>query len=80
MSTEIVEELVLEKRAAQMQAQRLLQLVGVLAFQHGSSDDNGGAEYRLTKTKIAKLDGRQVEVRSLKTGGVVITVKTADDV
>ena len=80
MSTEIVEALVLQKRQAQMQAQQLLQLVGVLAFQHGSHDNNDGAEYRLTKAKIAKLDGRRVEVRSLKTGGVVITVKQADDI
>ena len=79
MSTEIVEALVLEKREAQIQAQQLLQLLGVLAFQHGSDNNNNGAEYRLTKAKIAKLDGRRVEVRSLKTGGIVITVTQPED-
>ncbi len=75
MSTEIVEELVVEKRQAQAEVQRLLGLVGVLALQHGASSSSGGVEYRLTKAKIAKIDGRHVGVRVLKTGGVVITVK-----
>ncbi len=79
MSTEIVEELVVKKRLAQAETQRLLGLVGVFALQHGVSDSNGGIEYRLTKAKISKIDGRHVGVRSLKTGGVVITVKEADD-
>ena len=79
MTTEIVEALVLEKRDAQLQAQQLLQLLGVLALQHGADDNNNGAEYRLTKAKLVKLDGRRVEVRSLKTGGIVITVTQPED-
>ena len=78
MSTEIVEELVIGKRMAQAEVQRLLSLVGVLALHHGVTGSNGGIEYRLTKAKIDKIEGNQVEVRPLKTGGVVITVKKAD--
>ncbi len=79
MSTEIVEELVLAKHQAQDQAQKLLSLLGVLALQHGTADENGSTEYRLTKAKILKIEGYAVEVRSLKTGGVVITVEDANE-
>ncbi len=80
MSTEIVEELVLAKLAAQQESQRLLALVGVLALQHGGSvDSNGAIEYRLTKAKVSKIEGHGIDIRSLKTGGVVITVKKAED-
>ena len=80
MSTEIVEELVIAKRMAQQESQTLLALVGVLALQHGgSADSNGAIEYRLTKAKITKIEGYGVDIRSLKTGGVVITVKKSEE-
>jgi len=82
MSTELVEELVLSKRQAQVQAQQMLSLVGALALQHGDSADSNGTgitEYRLTKAKITRIEGYGVQVRSLKTGGLVITVRKNKD-
>ncbi len=79
MSTEIVEELVIGKRMAEQQAQMMLSLIGVLAIQHGGSNKNGVMEYRLTKAKVDKIEGYGVEVRSLKTGGIVITVRKSED-
>lgn len=79
MSTDIVKQLVRENDQAQQQAQQLLSLIGVLALQHGTSDNNGATEYRLTKTKISKIQDQQVDVRSLKTGGVVITVRKPEE-
>ncbi len=79
MSTEIVEELVIAKQAAQQQAQQLLALLGVMTLQHGNSDKNGSTEYRLTKAKVSKIEAYGVEVRSLKTGGVVITITKSED-
>ncbi len=79
MSTEIVEELVIEKRAAQAEAQMLLGLIGVITLQHGASNNNGVIEYRLTKAKLSKIEGYGIDVRSLKTGGMVITVSKPDD-
>ena len=79
MSTDIVKQLVRENDQAQMQAQQLLSLIGVLTLQHGSADKNGTTEYRLTKAKITKIENQQVDVRSLKTGGVVITVRKPEE-
>ena len=79
MSTEIVEELVIAKRMAQQQSEMLLGLVGVIVLQHGDYNKNGAVEYRLTKAKLTKIEGYGIDVRSLKTGGMVITVRKSED-
>ena len=48
MSTQVVEELVLEKRQAQAQAQQLLAVVAALAAAHGTTI-NDMTQYRLSK-------------------------------
>ena len=77
MSTQVVEELVLEKRQAQAQAQQLLAIVTALSVAHGT-DKNGGIEYRLSKAAQNKANGHAVTIKTLKTGAMVITVRKED--
>lgn len=75
MSTEIVEELVIGKRMAEQQTQQMLNIVGAVAMANGSTKTLDIHELRVSKAALNKLDGHQVVIRSLKAGGVVITVK-----
>ncbi len=77
MSTEIVEELVIAKRMAEQQTQQMLNIVGAVVM-NGAVKGDDIHELRVSKAALNKLDGRQVAIRSLKAGGVVITVKEAD--
>ena len=79
MSTEIVEELVIAKRMAEQQTQQMLNIVGAVMMANGSTKTGDNLELRVSKAALNKLDGRQVAIRSLKAGGVVITVKELDD-
>ncbi len=74
MSTEIVTELVLEKQQLQTINQQLIAVLGAIVT------SNGKTEWRLTKAALNKSVKKQVVVRMLKTGGVVVTVKPPDDV
>ncbi len=77
MIAEIVEELVIAKRMAEQQTQQMLNIVGAVVVIAAVKGDDIH-ELRVSKAALNKLDGRQVAIRSLKAGGVVITVK-ADD-
>ncbi len=72
MSTQIVTELVLEKQQLEVVNQQLIAVLGAIIM------SNGKTEYRLTKAALNKTVKKQVVVRGLKTGGVVVTVKDAD--
>ncbi len=78
MSTEIIEELVIAKRMAEQQTQQMLNIVGAVVMT-GAVKGDDIHELRVSKAALNKLDGRSVAIRSLKAGGVVITVKQADD-
>ncbi len=78
MSTEIIEELVIAKRVAEQQTQQMLNIVGAVVMTNGSTKTGDNLELRVSKAALNKLDGRQVAIRILKAGGVVITVKTDD--
>ena len=79
MSTEIVEELVIAKRLAEQQVQQILNIIGAVVM-NGAVKGDDIHELRVSKAALNKLDGRSVAIRFPKAGGVVITVKTADDV
>ncbi len=79
MSTEIVEELVIAKHMAEQQTQQMLNIVGAVVMANGSTKTENALELRVSKAALNKLDGREVAIRGLKAGGVVITVKEADD-
>jgi len=72
MSTEIVTELVLEKQQLETVNQQLLAVLGAIVM------SNGKMEHRLTKAALNKTIEKQVVVRGLKTGGIVVTVKDTD--
>lgn len=72
MSTEIVTELVLEKQRLVTVNQQLIAVLGAIVM------SNGKTEYRLTKAALNKTIKKQVIVRGLKTGGMVVTVKDTD--
>ena len=77
MIAEIVEELVIAKRMAEQQTQQMLNIVGAVVVIAAVKGDDIH-ELRVSKAALNKLAGRQVAIRSLKAGGVVITVKEAD--
>ena len=76
MSTEIVEELVMAKKALEAENHQLLTMLGV-AITNGKKD-TPETEVRMTKASLTKMIGRTVTVTGLKTGGVVVTVKKTD--
>lgn len=72
MSIEIVEELVVAKKQLEAVNQQLIAVLGAVVT------TNGKSEFRLTKAVLNKMVDKQVVVRGLKTGGVVVTVKDAE--
>lgn len=69
-----IEQLVLAKAQLQNQSASLVTLLAAVTCQQGKETKKGAVEYRLTKAQLASVDGRAVQIRSLKTGGVVIEV------
>ena len=78
MSTEIIEELVIGKRMAEQRIQHMLNILGALVM-NSSTKTEDTHQLRVSKAALSKLDGHHVAIRSLKAGGVVITVKEAED-
>lgn len=72
-----VERLVLEKQQLQNNIQGIVRILGMLADTHGKTT-KGGKEYRITKSKMDAFN-KNVGIRSLKTGALVISVTEPDD-
>lgn len=67
------EQLVIDKLWANAQAEARLAAMGAFALKHGTKKKSG-VELRLSKADLNRIEGRSVEARELKSGGVVITV------
>ena len=74
MSTEIVTELVNEKNQLEAVNHQLIAVLGAVV-----AGKNGTGELRISKATMNKMADSNVQVRGLKTGGVVVTVKKKDD-
>ena len=79
MSQELVERLTLEKHQLLNIAQERLVLIGLLALLHGEKKKDGRIEYRISKSKLNAIEGYSVNLRGLKSGSLVITVRKEDD-
>lgn len=78
MTVRVIEQLSLEKAQAQAIARSRLGILGVLALEHGTQKEDGRIELRISRAEINELEGHSVNQRSLKRGGVVITVTPVD--
>ncbi len=72
-----LERLVMEKETMRNNIMGLLRVIGILAETHGKPAKDA-MTYRLAKGKLDKFDG-QVNIRTLKTGALVIEVREAED-
>ncbi len=77
MSTDIVRQLVRENDQVAGELQRFQAAVAIIVMHHGKTK-GAKKEYRIPKAALDKLN-HQVTIRPLKTGGLVVTVKSIED-
>ena len=79
MSTQDIESLVMEKIQAQQTAQQLLNVLGAVALANGKQESKNVTRLRIPKPALNRLNGHRIELKGLKSGGVIVTVRRPDE-
>ncbi len=79
MTTQIVQDLVIEKLQAEQKVQQLLNALGAVAITEGTTKDKKVHELRISRAALNRLNGQDISLRILKSGVVVVTVEKADE-
>lgn len=69
-----MERLVLEKHQLLQQRQTLMNILGVVALEHGTTDKKGQTKLRVSKAQINKIANKSIQVSPAGQSGLAVTV------